>query len=171
MVPTVAVYRINLVIQRLERSGGISGSNSPRISNSFNILQQRRSVTTKRQDINDYHIPIKVAIGVKVVTSMDGSRINQVICPKITERFPIGHGTTVLPSFSDLIPSGIGLRITTGDGREGRLHSGPSDHFGRIIDEGQIGNSTSRRRGHFGRKVKEDLMGIGRCPRIPLILS
>jgi hypothetical protein len=85
---------------------------------------------------------------------MDGSHIDQVVHPEVTERLPFGYGAMVLPSFSDLIPSGIRLRIAMGDGREGRIHGGPSDCLSRIIDEGRIGDSTSRRGGHLAEGSK-----------------
>jgi hypothetical protein len=85
---------------------------------------------------------------------MDGSRIDQIVHPKITEHLPISHGTVVLPSLPDLIPSGIRLRITVGNSQEGRFHGGPSDRFGRIIDEGRIGDSMSRRGGHLAERSK-----------------
>jgi hypothetical protein len=85
---------------------------------------------------------------------MDSSRVDQIIHPEVTKRFPFGHGAMVLPSFSDLIPSGMRLCIPTGNGREGRFHGGPSDRLSRIIDEGRIGDSVSRGGGHLAEGSK-----------------
>jgi hypothetical protein len=57
------------------------------------------------------------------------------VCPQC-KGLSINHGTDVLPSLLDLIPSGIRHRITTGSGQEGRLHSGLSDRLGWIVDKG-----------------------------------
>jgi hypothetical protein len=110
--------------------------------------------TLDTKDANDHNIPIKVPIAAKMVTSMDGYGIDQVVHPQVTKRLPIRHSADVLSPLLDLIPSGIGLSIAPGNSWEGRRHGGPSDRLGWIIDEGRISDSTSRGGRHLAGRSK-----------------
>jgi hypothetical protein len=82
----------------LDFSGGISGSNNPLINNLFNVLQTWKINTLGTKDANDHDIPIKVPVAAKMVTSMDGGGIDQVVHPQVTKCLSIGHSVDVLPS-------------------------------------------------------------------------